>query len=284
MAPQSSVTTSIQLYTVRELLGDLDAAIDRLAEAGFQAVEAFDFVRLADPLRAALERSGLGVPTGHGALVSAGTMFRLPDGQEWPLPERPVVFDAAASLGMGTVIDPMVAPDQWSTLDAIVRTADALNEASVQAAAYGLRVGYHNHGFELAHRFEGRTALEVLADSLDPAVVLEVDLYWATRGGADAPALVNALAERVVALHVKDGTLEGTHGEDATGLPAAVTDQVVAGQGVVPLAESLAAATELESAVIEFDEFDGDVLAASEASLRHLEDLLSTRPLPRDRD
>lgn len=275
MAP-TSVTTSIQLYTVRDLVeSDLDATMDRLAGAGFQAVEPFDFIRLAEALRAALDRTGLRAPTGHGSLVAAGTTLHLPGGQEWLLPEREAVFEAAANLGMATVIDPMVAPESWSSPDAIARTADALNEASTEADAYGLRVGYHNHGFELAWRHDGRTGLEVLADHLDPGVVLEVDLYWATRGGADAPALVDALADRVVVLHVKDGTLDGMDGEDATGLPAAVTDQVVAGQGVVPLAAALAAAPRLETAVIEFDAYDGDVLAASEAGLRHLEELLA---------
>jgi sugar phosphate isomerase/epimerase len=45
----------------------------------------------------------------------------------------------------------------------------------------------------------------VLADCLAPEVVLEVDTYWAYAGGADVPALLRRLGDRVVALHVKDG-------------------------------------------------------------------------------
>ena len=53
--------------------------------------------------------------------------------------------------------------------------------------------------------FDGRHALEVFADQLDPDVMLEVDTYWAYAGGADVPALLGRLGDRVVALHVKDG-------------------------------------------------------------------------------
>ena len=52
---------------------------------------------------------------------------------------------------------------------------------------------------------DGRHGLEVLAEQLDPAVVLEVDTYWAYVGGADVPALLERLGDRVVALHIKDG-------------------------------------------------------------------------------
>ena len=71
----------------------------------------------------------------------------------------------------------------------------------------------------------------VLADGLDPAVLLEVDAYWATAGGADTPALLGRLGERVYALHIKDGDLA----TDGSG-------QVPAGRGRVPMAEVLAAA------------------------------------------
>ena len=47
------------------------------------------------------------------------------------------------------------------------------------------RVGYHNHDHEFTSQIDGRSALEVFADLLDPSVQLEVDLYWATAGGAD---------------------------------------------------------------------------------------------------
>jgi sugar phosphate isomerase/epimerase len=97
--------------------------------------------------------------------------------------------------------------------------------------------------------------------------VLEVDLYWVARAGVYSPELLRTLGDRVVAVHVKDGTLDP---EALAAYPPA--DQVPAGKGVVPLEEALAAATALEFAVVEFDHFDGDVFAAIEQSRLFLDD------------
>ena len=99
----------------------------------------------------------------------------------------------------------------------------------------GLRVGYHNHDAELSSIIDGRPALEVFADLLDPTVALEVDLYWAAAGGQNPAELVGRLGDRVQAVHVKDGPMRP--GISAAQLP---TDQTPAGQGDVPLAAALA--------------------------------------------
>jgi sugar phosphate isomerase/epimerase len=98
----------------------------------------------------------------------------------------------------------------------------------------------------------------VFAEHLDPALVLEVDTYWATAGGADAPALLRGLGDRVRAIHVKDGGLA----TDASG-------QVPAGQGRVPVADVLAAAPGALR-VVEFDRYDGDIFEGLAASLAFL--------------
>jgi sugar phosphate isomerase/epimerase len=129
-----------------------------------------------------------------------------------------------------------------------------MNAVAVRAADRGLRVGYHNHHFELASWLGDRHALEVFADALDPAVVLEVDTYWAFAGGADVPALLRRLGGRVVALHLKDG--DGS---------LDTTKQVAVGAGVVPVDAILEAApTALR--VVELDDTAGDVFDAVRAS------------------
>ena len=145
---------------------------------------------------------------------------------------------------------PAVRAEHWQRAADIATTAATLNDAAGTAAEHGLRVGYHNHWWELESRIDGRPALEVLADQLDPAVLLEVDTYWVTVGGVDAPELLQRLGDRVHALHIKDGDLS----TDASG-------QVPAGQGRVPVAEVLAAAPDALR-VVEFDRYDGDIFAA----------------------
>jgi len=262
------VLTSIQLFTVREALeADLDGTLADLAARGFTAAEPYDFVRRAEPLAASLAAHGITAPTGHAFLASESFVNPDGSGSAVPVPSPEVVFEAAKVLGMGTVIDPYTAPDRWTSLDQIEDTARLLNAAAEVGAAHGIRVGYHNHAHELEAQFDGRSGLEVLAGLLDPRVVLEVDLYWVARAGVYSPELLRTLGDRVVAVHVKDGTLDP---EALAAYPPA--DQVPAGKGVVPLEEALAAATALEFAVVEFDHFDGDVFAAIEQSRLFLDD------------
>jgi sugar phosphate isomerase/epimerase len=233
----------VQLYSVRDAFAaDPAATLSRLAEIGFTQVEPYGVVENLAVLRG-LSGYGLSAPTAHARLIGA---------------DQPAVFAAAAECGIGVVIDPMVKSEHWQDPADIAATATALNDAAKLAAEHGVTVGYHNHWWELESQIGGRSALQVFAEHLDPALVLEVDTYWATAGGADAPALLRALGDRVRAIHVKDGGLA----TDASG-------QVPAGQGRVPVAEVLAAAPGALR-VVEFDRYDGDIfegLAASRAFL-----------------
>lgn len=255
---------SVQLYSVNRQLGaDLDGTLERLAAIGVKNVEAFGFVATADALEAAFRNHGLTAPTGHALLI--GPSVDSPDGL-LDAPGAEATFEAAAKLGISTVIDPYVDPARWESRESVLRIADRLNELAARAATFGLRMGYHNHDAELRNSFDGTPALAVLAASLDPGIVLEVDLYWAAAAGADLPALLTDLGERVTAVHVKDGPIHP--GITTDPLP---TDQTPAGQGDVPLGAALSASRFVEHAVIEFDHFDGDIFAGIAASHDFLE-------------
>lgn len=255
---------SLQLYAINDAYtADPEGTLARLATIGFTTVEAFNFVVRADELAEAFARHGLSAATGHAPLAS--DVINRPDGEVRQVPSHDDVFAAAKKLGITTVIDPYVEPARWQTREQITDTAQRLNAAAKVAATHGISVGYHNHGHELASVIDGQFALEILAEQLDPEVVLEVDLYWAAVGGADLPGLLERLGDRVIALHIKDGTLEP---ELTAAFPPG--DQVPAGLGKVPLLECLAAAPSTQFAVIEFDHFGGDVLDAVEASYQFL--------------
>jgi sugar phosphate isomerase/epimerase len=161
------------------------------------------------------------------------------------------VFATAARLGIPTVIDPFVAPANWLSAADIHRTADALNAAAEVAVKHGIRIGYHNHWFELESVIDGDTGLEILSSGLNPAVILELDTYWAAAGGQDVVALLGRLGDRVRLLHIKDGPIESD--------PAS---QLAVGHGNMPVWEIIAAATSLELAVVELDAFAGEMFDA----------------------
>ena len=238
---------SVQLYSVRNAVQqDLPAALNRLASIGFRAVELYGFVDRAGEYASALLAAGLTAPSAHAPLLSADD------------PDR--ILEAAATVGVGTIIDPHRPAEQWTTEDDIRRTADQLNELAERAAATGLAVGYHNHWWELETRVNDVPALEVLAPLLTDAVVLEVDTFWSEVGGVDAPQLLGRLGERVKLIHVKDGARSRD-----TKL------QQPAGSGEIDVAAVLKAAPRAMR-VLEFDDYSGDVFDGLAASLAWVEE------------
>lgn len=249
----SAPAISVQLYSIHQALDeDLDGSLARLADIGLRNVEAFDFVRRADALRESLDRHGLISPTAHAIIIEEEGVT-TPD-RLLSVPPTEQTFAAAASLGVNVLIDPFVAPSRWTSLSDVQRNAETLNARADEAASYGLRVGYHNHDHELRSTIDGRPALEVFADLLDPSVLLEVDLYWAAAGGVDPVGLLQRLGDRVHAVHAKDGRIRP--GITSREMP---TDQLPAGRGDVPLTEALAVGTAIAYAVIEFDRYEGDI-------------------------
>ena len=235
---------SVQLYTVRESLArDFEGTLGKLAAFGFTQVEPFAFVNFADELRSGLPNNGLTAPTAHIHLVGE---------------DHDAICELAAELGIQTIIEPYVDASRWQSEADINEVASELNAVATKAADYGLRVGYHNHHFELESKISGVHALEVLADRVAPDVVLEVDTYWAYAGGADVPALLSRLGERVVALHIKDG--DGT---------LDTSKQVPVGSGVVPVWDIIAAAPDALR-VVELDDSESDLLEAVRASREFL--------------
>ncbi|MWJ40263.1 sugar phosphate isomerase/epimerase, partial [Clavibacter michiganensis subsp. michiganensis] len=117
---------SVQLYTVRDAVSaDLQGAVARVAEIGYTQVEPYAFVERADEradeFAAAFAASGVTAPSGHAPVI---------DGDD---DQAARTFDAAAKLGIQTVIDPFIPSERWQTADDAHRIADRVNELQVQA-------------------------------------------------------------------------------------------------------------------------------------------------------
>jgi sugar phosphate isomerase/epimerase len=238
---------SLQLYTLRNAIQeDLPGTIRRVAELGFTKVEPYNFVATATELGAALRENSVTAPSGHAPLLSQ---------------DQDEIFAAAKELGITTVIEPFIPAERWQSAEDVQATAAKLNEAAKKGAGYGIRVGYHNHQWELESTIEGRTALEYFADLLDPELVLEVDTYWVAVGGQDPVDLLGKLGDRVKFIHIKDGPL-------TTDTKA----QLPAGKGKVAVLDVIAAAKSMEVGVVEFDDYDGDIFEGIAQSLAFLQE------------
>jgi sugar phosphate isomerase/epimerase len=237
--------TALQLYTVREQLAtDRAGILKRIAGFGYGAVEPFNILDDPTGLRAELDAAGL----------SACSVHAMPVGED-----AGAVIAAARTLGADTVIVPYLPPPRFADADGVHGVAAELNEASARLAGEGMRLGYHNHDFELSSLIGGTPALEVLAGQLDDAVLLEVDTYWAAVGGQDVAALLGRLGDRVRYLHVKDGPV--VNREDF---------MTAVGSGRMPVAEILAASPSATWHVVELDRCASDMMTAVGDSLAWL--------------
>lgn len=259
---------SVQLYTVRGAISeDLTGAIARIAEIGYTQVEPYAFADRTSELAKAMANAGVTAPSGHASVIDAKD------------PDR--IFDAAAELGIGTIIDPFVPSERWQSADDAYRIADRVNELQSLAAEQNLQFGYHNHQWEFANKVDGRPVYSFFVDRLSSGVVLELDTFWSTVGGMDTPALLRSLGSRVQFIHVKDGTVDG---DIATSLPssesaldvpdtlaAAFKRQTPAGQGDVGVLEILAAAPHA-TRVVEFDDYALDIFDGVAESLAWLKE------------
>jgi sugar phosphate isomerase/epimerase len=235
---------ALQLYTVRDQLAtDRAGILKRVAGYGYAAAEPFGITSDPQGLRADLDAAGLSVCSVHA----------IPVGDE-----AEAVIAAARTLGADTVIVPYLPPPRFADADGVHGIAAELNEASARLAGEGMRLGYHNHDFELSSLIGGTPALEVLAGQLDDAVLLELDTYWAAVGGQDVVPLLGRLGDRVGYLHVKDGPV--VNREDF---------MTAVGSGRMPVAEILAASPSTWH-VVELDRCATDMMTAVGDSLAWL--------------
>lgn len=183
----------VQLYTVRDQLqSDFAGTLEKVAEIGYRE---FEFAGYYDhspaQVRAILDRLDVTAPSTHvGLNLFRGDIDRL--------------IGEAEVIGHHFLVVP----------SANGRTAEGWRELAAEFNRYGERVrragmrfGYHNHAAEFQDLGGGTTAYDILLAETDPALVsLELDLYWAVRGGQDPVAMFARNPGRFQLFHVKDMT------------------------------------------------------------------------------
>jgi sugar phosphate isomerase/epimerase len=188
----------LQLYTIRGLLKqDFEGTLTRIAAIGYREVE---FTGYQDhtprEVRAVLDRHGLDAPSAHVPFES------LEDGWD-------VVLQAARIVGHRYVVVAWIPQDRRRSLDDWKRIGERFNRAATACRAAGLQFAYHNHSYEF-EALEGRLPYDVLVEGTDAGLVqLELDFFWATKGGADPLVYFARFPDRFPLVHVKDMTAGG---------------------------------------------------------------------------
>jgi sugar phosphate isomerase/epimerase len=188
----------IQLYSVRNIMAQNPvAAVKAVIREGYRYLETANHTADKDP------GVGFGVSAkemkeildGEGAQVVSAHIFPMNANILGP------VLEYYRQLGTKYLVVPMgFYPDRGATL----HLAEDLNRIGKTCAEAGITLLYHNH-FQEFQVFEGSTVFDLILENTDPALVkVELDTYWALRGGQDPAALLKKWGERVRLIHQKD--------------------------------------------------------------------------------
>ncbi|MBZ6076669.1 sugar phosphate isomerase/epimerase family protein [Microvirga puerhi] len=184
---------SIQLYTLR-MMESLDRILDTVADAGYRNVETVgSHLDDAAGVKAKLAARGLKASSSHVSLAA--------------LRDKPeAILHACRTLGFKDLFMPAVPPEQrdmpaegWRSLGL------ELGRISERFHEHGIRLGYHNHHWELKPKEGEKTALELIFEAAGSSpLTWQVDVAWLARGGADPEHWIHRYRDRVTAAHVKD--------------------------------------------------------------------------------
>jgi sugar phosphate isomerase/epimerase len=113
--------------------------------------------------------------------------------------------ESANKLGQKYVTLPSVPEEYRKTTDDYKKIAEIFNKIGESAKKYGLKFGYHNHGYGVKPDANGVMPLQLILDNTDPKLVFfEMDVFWTAAGGQDPIALLDKYPNRYKMLHIKD--------------------------------------------------------------------------------
>jgi sugar phosphate isomerase/epimerase len=204
----------LELYTVRDALGkDFEGTLARVAKIGYKEVEfAGMFAKLPDftpaPKHAleVLKANGLTAPATHVPYTALSPA-------NWPK-----VIEASEIVGNKYIVNPSIDRELAKTADGWKKAAETFNRAGKESMRSGIHLGYHNHVEEFKP-VDGKLPYDILLTECDPKlVVMEMDLGWAHKGGADPLAYFAKYPGRFPLVHVKDFDKDGDMTEVGKGV------------------------------------------------------------------
>lgn len=152
--------------------------------------------------------------------------------------------------------------EDFSSLENIKTLAEKYNQAGNIAAKEGLKVGHHNHDWEM-QLVNGRPAIEHFLKLVNENVIVELDSYWAKAGGADPIEILKNFGKKIPLVHIKDGPVK--RGEMM--LPF--------GRGKLDIRGIVAAAKDAEALYVELD--DVNVVTHLEATKESFDYMISNK-------
>ena len=195
MAKTARSSLGAQLYTLRDFLktpADVAPTLVRVRKIGYENVQVSGVGPMDQKeLRKMLDDAGVKAVGHHTGLKECHEEFRG-------------LVEKLHTLGSRYTAIAWVNRANYPTAEAWKKLAQEMNELGRQFQAEGITLQYHNHAFEF-HRYDGRTALEILYAESDPRFLqAEIDTHWVARGGGEPSAWCRAMKGRMGQVHFKD--------------------------------------------------------------------------------
>lgn len=192
---------ALQLYSVRGDCGkDFDAALERVAGMGFDAVEFAGYHSYsgnAEGLKKKLDDLGMLAAATHigTGSFSEGSMQKT--------------IDFHATIGCKYLVVP--GDGRFSDPEKSKELAEIFNKAAEELKKVGMKCGYHNHTHEFKKDGD-KTFWELFAERTCDDVVLQQDVGWSVAAGQDPAALIRKYPGRSQVIHCKPTVVGGGEG------------------------------------------------------------------------
>jgi sugar phosphate isomerase/epimerase len=229
---QQNRYVSVQTFAVRdEMDKDFPGVMNKLVGIGYEYVELYHHAyggRSAAEVKKAMDNAGLKNSGCHVGIKDLENNL-----------EETIAF--LAESGCPHMICGWA---EYPSALAPWERAKFFNQVGKKAKEGGLLFSLHNHRQEFTKAGD-RYILDVLMENTDPALVgLEMDTYWAVKGGADPAAFQAKWKHRSPLIHLKDYN------------PKKNPDWATIGEGIIDFAAVIKAATETSGFVFDLDDSD----------------------------
>lgn len=222
----------VQLWTLRnEMKVNFEDTIQQVAKMGFVGVEPIGLSYLTHEQQSKVyQQKKLQVLSFHCS------------GADLLGEKLPELIDAAKKYGAKYIVaGSSPKKEDFSSLENIKALAENYNRAGDVAAKYGLKVGHHNHDWEM-QLVNARPAIEHFLKAINNNVIVELDSYWAKVGGVDPIELLKNFGKKIPLVHIKDGPVK----KGEVMLPF--------GRGALDIPGIVAASKDAEALYVELDD------------------------------
>ena len=222
---QSAVKKNIglQLYSLRQDIGNLDEVITRIGQMGYKYVETANYGNgrfyglTPEEFKAKLAANGMFALSSHAGRGLAPNISETKWDEIWAWWDQAIADHKAA--GMKYIITASMTTPK--TLEDLKAYCDYYNKVGEKCNAAGLKFGYHNHSVEFetqypdpqaanpegAARRPGRGIVwyDYMVENTDPSkVFFELDVYWTVMGRRSPVEVFKKFPGRFLVLHIKD--------------------------------------------------------------------------------